>query len=309
MNITNKTQSTIRIHDVAKKITFENVVINFTFLLYSAVCIFPLLLVVAVSLTDEKTITQYGYNFIPKKFSLDAFSYLFKSSNNIVNSYGVSTLVTVVGTSLSVLIIAMLAYPLSRKDFKYRKAFSFFIFFTMLFNGGLVPWYIICVRVLHLKNSLMGLIFPYLVNAWYVMILRTFFASAIPDAVLESAKIDGAGEWLTFFKIVLPLSLPGLATIALFSTLTYWNDWWLSLIFITKEKYMPLQYLLMRVQMSIQFLANSNTNSNLQESLSRMPQETLRMAMCVAAIGPIIFAYPFFQKYFIKGLTVGAVKG
>jgi putative aldouronate transport system permease protein len=215
------------------------------------------------------------------------------------------------GTALSLLVIALYAYPISRKDFKYRNQFTFFVFFTMIFGGGLVPWYMVCVQLLHLKNTIWAMIFPALMNGWYVLIMRTFFATSIPDSIIESAKIDGAGEWRTFFQIVLPLSLPGLATVALFNTLAFWNDWYLPLMFITKANLYNLQYTMYKMLANIQFLIQSSSamSGRASEMLKNLPSETSRMAMCILAVGPIIFAYPFFQKYFVKGLTVGAVKG
>ncbi|MGO4370582.1 carbohydrate ABC transporter permease [Paenibacillus sp. MCAF20] len=206
----------------------------------------------------------------------------------------------------------MYAYPISRTDFPQRKFFTFFIFLTMLFNGGLVPWYLVYVNMLGLRNNIWALVLPLLVSAFFVIIIRTFFQTTIPTAVLESAKIDGAGEMRIFFQIVLPLSLPVLATVALFSTLNYWNDWFLSLVFISDDKTLSIQYLMYKMLMNIQFLANNSTAAAQIAAAGgnvQYPNETVRMAMAIVGIGPIVFAYPFFQKYFVKGLTVGAVKG
>ncbi|WP_331710602.1 carbohydrate ABC transporter permease [Paenibacillus elgii] len=210
------------------------------------------------------------------------------------------------------IIMAMYAYPISRRDFPHKNVFSFFMFFTMLFNGGLVPWYLVYTQMLNFKNTLLALILPLLVSAFFVLMLRTFFSGTIPPALIESAKIDGAGEFRIFAQIILPLSLPVLATVSLFQTLNYWNDWFTSLVFITGSKNVNLQYLMYKTMLDIQFLT-SNTQAlqaiNQSGGGLNLPTETVRMAMAVLGIGPIVFAYPFFQKYFVKGLTVGAVKG
>lgn len=232
--------------------------------------------------------------------------------DQIIHSYGISIIVTVIGTITSVALTALYAYPLSRRDLPYRGWFAFFIFFTMLFNGGLVPWYLVYVNVLDLKNSILALIMPLLLSPFFVLVMRTFFANSIPVSILESARIDGAGELRTFTRIVLPLSLPVMATVALFSTLNYWNDWYLSMIFISDNRTISLQYLMYRTLLDIQYLtSNSNVSSQIssQGGLLNLPNKTLQMAMAVVGIGPIVLAYPFFQRYFIKGLTVGAVKG
>ncbi|GGI46449.1 sugar ABC transporter permease [Paenibacillus marchantiophytorum] len=290
----------------------SNFFINLIFLLHTAACILPLLLVITVSFSDEKSVLIHGYNFIPETFSLSAYQFLFQDWPQILRSFGISIFITVAGTAISVIVMSMYAYPISRNDFPHKNVFSFFMFFTMLFNGGLVPWYLVYTQMLDLKNTMTALILPLLVSAFFVMILRTFFASTIPPALIESAKIDGASEMRIFAQIILPLSLPVLATVALFQTLNYWNDWFLSLVFITGNKNVNLQYLMYKTMLDIQFLA---TNTQAQQGISQaggffnLPTETVRMAMSVLGIGPIVFAYPFFQKYFVKGLTVGAVKG
>lgn len=277
--------------------------------LFSFICVFPFLFVVIISFTDENALARDGYRLIPSQWSLEAYKYVFQTGDTLLRSYGVTIFVTVVGTIVSLLFIALYAYALSRKSFKYRNFFAFFAFFTMLFNGGLVPTYIVTTQLLGLKDTVWSLILPLAVNAFYIMILRTFYSTSVPDAVIESGKIDGAGEFGTFIKLVLPLSLPGLATIALFSTLGYWNDWFNALLYIDNPNLVPLQSMLMRIETNLQFIMQNSQNSSLGlEALRNMPQDTSRMAMVVLATGPIIFAYPFFQRYFIQGLTVGAVK-
>lgn len=286
--------------------------IHSMFTIYSLLCIIPLILVIMVSISDETAIVKNGYSFWPSQFSFAAYEFLFKDASSIVRAYGVSIAVTLIGTITSMIVIALYAYPISRKDFPHAKFFTFFVFFTMLFNGGLVPWYLVYVQLLDLKNTMLALIMPLLVAAFFVLITRTFFQTTIPQAILESANIDGAGELTIFFRIVLPLSLPVLATVALFQTLTYWNDWFLSLVFITKEANISIQYLMYKTMLNIQYLANNSTAAAAIRAAGgefKFPSESVRMAMVIVGIGPIIFAYPFFQKYFVKGLTVGAVKG
>ncbi|OXS60415.1 sugar ABC transporter permease [Cohnella sp. CIP 111063] len=286
-----------------------NVTFNLIAGLFSLACVFPFLFVMILSFTDEKTLARNGYSLFPEKWSLAAYEYIFKAGDQLLRSYGVTIFVTVVGTALSLIFISLFAYAISRKSFKYRTYFAFFAFFTMLFNGGLVPTYIVTTKLLGLQNSIWALILPLTVNAFYIMIMRTFFSTMIPDAIIESGKIDGAGEFGIFFRLVIPLALPGLATIALFSTLGYWNDWFNALLYIEDPSIVPLQSMLMRIENSMQFILQNTNNPSLGMGvLQSMPQDTSRMAMVVLATGPIVLAYPFFQRYFIQGLTVGAVK-
>lgn len=286
-----------------------NVTFNLIAGIFAILCVFPFLFVVIISLTDEGTLAKNGYRLIPEKWSLGAYRYMFDMGDTLLRSYGVTIFVTVVGTVIALLFMAFYAYAISRKSFRYRNFFSFFAFFTMLFNGGLVPTYIIVTQLMGLKDTVWALILPLAVNAFYIMILRTFYATSVPDAIIESGKIDGAGEFRIFIKLVLPLSLPGLATIGLFSTLGYWNDWFNALLYIDNPNLVPLQSMLMRIETSMQFIMQNAQNSSLSlEAMRSLPQDTSRMAMVVLATLPIIFAYPFFQRYFIQGLTVGAVK-
>lgn len=290
--------------------TGSNLLLNAMFIIYIGICMAPLLLVIAISFTDEKEILLNGYSFLPRIFTVEAYDYVLTAGDAIWRAYGVSIFVTLVGTLLSLLIICMYAYPLSRNSFKYKSGFAFFAYFTMIFGGGLVPWVMVYTQFFKISNSIWILIFPYLMNAWFVMIMRTFFKTTIHESIIESAKIDGAGEFRTFFVIVLPLCRAGLATIGLFCTLNYWNDWYLPLIFVTERKYFNIQYLMYQTLSSIQFLTSGSASfSESTKVLADLPSESARMAIAVISIGPIIFAYPFFQKYFIKGLTVGAVKG
>ncbi len=283
--------------------------IHTIFILCSSAAIIPILLVVIISFTSEDSIAKYGYSFFPHEFSLSAYDYVFKDPHLLFKTYSNTIFSTIIGTIICMAITSMLAYPISRKTLPFRKFFTFFVVFTILFNGGLVPWYIVMKSYLHFSDNIWALIVPgLLLNGFNVLIMRTFFANTIPQELLEAANIDGAGELRIFAQIVIPLSKPVYATIGLFATLGYWNDWFNSMIFQIKPTNYSIQYLLQSILLNIQFLSQ-NRSSNAAASLATVPQESSRMAMAVIAVGPIIFAYPFFQKYFVKGLTIGAVKG
>ena len=288
------------------------VVLHLIFLAFSIACLAPLLLLIAVSLTPETVLLQDGYQFFPRELTLEAYEYLLKDPQLVFNAYGVTFFVVIVGTVACLLVTVLYAYPLSRADFPFKGFFATFIVITMLFNGGLTATYIVNVRYLHLRNTIWALILPGVSSAFYIMIARTFFKLSIPASVLESARIDGAGEWRILFKIVLPLSLPLLATVGLFATFSFWNDWFRSLLYVDKKELYALQYVMMRALLNLQYLQQNMSNMTSEEAmleLAKLPSETLRMAMAVVSIGPIVLAYPFFQRYFISGLTVGAVKG
>lgn len=288
----------------------SNIILNLIFITCAVTCLAPLLLVIAISFTDEKEILINGYSFIPGIFSLKAYDYLISAGDTIWRAYGISIIVTVIGSVLSLLVICMYAYPLSRQNFKYKSQFSFLAYFTMIFGGGLVPWYMVYTHLVPIKDSIWILIFPYLMNAWYVIIMRTFIKTTVHESIIESARIDGAGEFRTFFVIVMPLCRAGLATIGLFCTLGYWNDWWLPLVFLRDQKLFNIQFLMYQTLNSIQFLASGSASfAQSGKAAAELPGESARMAIAVLSIGPIILAYPFFQGYFVKGLTVGAVKG
>ncbi|MBM7565924.1 carbohydrate ABC transporter permease [Paenibacillus sacheonensis] len=278
------------------------------FTVFSIFCIIPFLYIVSISLSNESDIANYGYKLIPKHITTHAYDFLLQSPKQLLSGYGVSITVTVIGTVASLLITTKLAYALSRKDFGGANSLSFIVFFTMLFSGGLVPWYILIKRYLQIDDSLLVLILPYIIMPWHVLLMKGFL-SDIPPALIESAKIDGAGEWRIFYQIILPLAKPALATVALFIAFIYWNDWWLAMLFIDNQNLIPLQYMLYRIMNNIQFLSTSMQSSNISIDITAMPNETARMAIAVMAAGPILFVFPFFQKYFVKGLTVGAVKG
>ncbi|ASA25207.1 carbohydrate ABC transporter permease [Paenibacillus donghaensis] len=287
-----------------------NLILNIIFILLAIACILPIVLVFMISITDYDYIVLNGYQFLPEKFSLEAYAYIFKDYAVIVKAYGVSIFVTVVGTLLSVFISSLYAYPISRTDFKYRGVFAFLIFFTMLFGGGLVPWYMVYTQVLDLKNTVWALIVPMLLSPFNVLIMKTYFQMSVPPALIEASKIDGAGELRTFFRIVFPLSLPVFATIGLFNTLHYWNDWFNSMIFITDTSLYSLQYLMYKMISQADYLSrNGALIQGSATEIAKLPGETIRMAMALIGIGPIVLAYPFFQRYFIKGLTLGSIKG
>lgn len=283
-------------------------VVHAIFIILVALCLFPFVLLIMSSITEESAIVMNGYSFWPSEFSLEAYSYLWMQKAALFNAYGITILITIVGTFVGLLISALLAYPLSRRDLPLRGMLSFLVFFTLLFNGGLVPTYLIYTEVFNMKNSLMSLIIPgLLTNGFFILLIRTFFANSIPVQIIESAYIDGASEFKIFYRIVLPLSLPILATIGLMLTINYWNDWFNGLIYITEPQLFSIQNLLNRMLVNIQFLQQNNLGN--QQMTANPPMNSVRMAMAVIGILPLILIYPFFQKYFVKGLTIGAVKG
>jgi putative aldouronate transport system permease protein len=281
--------------------------IGYIFITFLAVlCLLPFLLIVTGSFTAESEIIRDGFKIIPNEWSLEAYKAIFRSPEQIVKAYQVTIGLTLTGVVLGLFLTSMAGYVLSRKDFKYRNALSFFIYFTMLFSGGLIPWYILMVKYLGLKDSFLALLLPPLLSAFNVILMKNFMKS-IPDSITESAKIDGAGDFTIYWKLILPLSTPGLATIGLFLALGYWNDWFLANLYInTQDKY-PLQFLLYRTLASAAVL-NTSAAGNLSPDF-RPPSETLKMAAAIVVTGPIVFLYPFVQRYFVKGLTLGAVKG
>ncbi|GHV94942.1 ABC transporter permease [Spirochaetia bacterium] len=274
----------------------------------AALCILPFLLLVSTSFTDNNTILREGYSLFPSKYSLFAYEYLMLNASSIFRAYGITILVTAVGTVVSLSIMALLAYPLSRKELPHRTGWTFFVFFTLLFNGGLVPTYMVYTQLINVKNTLFAYLLPFfLVKAFYVLLMRTFFMG-IERSLIESAEIDGAGEWTIFLRIVIPLSYPVLATVGLFQAVAYWNDWFSGMIFITDGRLYSLQNLLNRILLDIQFLTTSTMVVATDEG-ANIPVASVRMALAVIGVVPMLVIYPFFQKYFVKGLTVGAVKG
>lgn len=269
----------------------------------------PVLLVLAASFTSETALAANGFSFFPEEFSLSAWEYVFKLGNQLVVSYGVTILITVVGTVSELLICSMFAYTLSRKNFKLRGFLTFLLIFTMLFNGGQLSNYIINSSVYHLKDTLLLLCIPP-IQAMTVIMMRTYIENNITDALIESARIDGAGELRVYVQICMPLMPPMLAALGFMAAIRYWNDWQKGYMYITSASKTPLQLLLIRIEKNMEILTNTNLSSEAAYALSsQIPMESTRMAMLFAVLGPIMIAYPFFQKYFIKGLTLGAVKG
>ncbi len=279
--------------------------------LFAAACLIPFALLIVSSLSSEASIIQNGYSFFPTELSLDAYHYLWAHVGELGRAYGITVLITVVGTAVSLAISSMLAYPLSRHDMPLKNFWTFFVFFTMLFNGGLVPTYMVYTQLFDIKNTLFGLLIPgLLMNGFNVLLVRTFFMTSIPSALLEAASIDGASEIKTFYRIVLPLSLPIMATIGLFQAIAYWNDWFNGLIYLTDTRLFGIQTILNKMMTDIQFLtSNSNlASTGAGQAIMELPSTTVRMAIAAIGVLPILIAYPFFQKYFVKGITIGAVK-
>ena len=290
--------------------TRDNIAINalgIAFIgLFALACLIPFYLIVIASFTPEASLIRDGYPIIPHSFDLQSYALCIKNPTSVLLAYANTIGVTLIGTIMSILLCTMTGYVLSRKDFPYRNQFSFFFFFTTLFNGGLVPWYIICTRYLSMKNSYLGLILPLMFSVWN-MIIATSFIGGIPSAIIESAKIDGANDFTIYIKLIMPLSKPLIATLGLFSALAYWNDWYNCMLYVTNENMFTLQYYLQRMLGSAQALKLVAEKSGI--ALPSVPLEGMKMAMTIIATGPIVLLYPFVQRYFVKGLTIGAVKG
>ncbi len=268
----------------------------------------PILLIIIASFTEETSLLQNGYSFIPKAWSFDAYYYIIKQGSVILRAYGVSVLVTVVGTVLSVAITTTLAYPMARTSFRYRNVLSFFVFFTMLFSGGIVPSYIMWTNYFHIKNTIWALIVPnYLVSAFNVILVKNFYANNIPGSLIEAAQLDGATEMQIFRKLVFPMARPVVATISLFTGLCYWNDWTNGLYYVDNQKLYSIQLLLMKIMNNIEAL---KANANLMGAGAiSLPGTSVRMAIAFIGILPILIVYPFVQKYLVEGVVIGAVKG
>ena len=281
-------------------------------LLACTVCSFmPVWITFAAAFTDEKYIAQNGFKFFPEQFSLNGINAVLRYGNRLVTSYGITIFVTLFGTLMGLLVMSMFAYSISRRDFRLSKFLSIYLLIPMLFNGGQLSGYIVFTSYYHLKDSLWLLILPLMVTTMNVIILRTYIVNSIPQELMEAAKIDGAGEYRTFFQITLPLLKPSLAAVGFMMATAYWNDWQNALLYITTDSKKPLQLLLINIQKSIEFLLNNaNVPASARAAMGgTIPQYSATMATVIIVIGPIMIAYPFFQKYFIKGLTVGSVKG
>ncbi|WP_337102223.1 carbohydrate ABC transporter permease [Paenibacillus sp. YIM B09110] len=301
--------TTPRISNSRSPFMLSKWIIHAIFIVVCIACLYPFLVIIGTSFQNETDILISGYSIVPKQFDLSAYRVILHNPAVLLNSYMVTIYTTLIGTAAGLWITTSFAFTISRKDYAYRKQLSFYVFFTMLFQGGLVPSYILMVSWLDLKNNLLVLILPFLITGWHVLLMRGFLQT-LPDALFESAKIDGAGEFTIFTRIVLPLSKPALATLGLFLVLQYWNDWWLTLLYIDHENKMKLQYLLIRVLRNMEFLNSAEAiQYGLVKPGQQVPSLSARMAMCILAAGPMLVIFPFFQRYFVQGLTVGSVKG
>ena len=298
---------------MAKRNRGYQIMINAVMLLVVVTVVVPFLLLFMSSITDENTLLVNGYSFFPEKFSLGAYAYIFRSGDKIFRAYGMTVLVTLLGTLVNVTLSALFAYPLSLKNLPGKRGITFFVFFTMLFNGGLVPSYILWSNYIGVKDSIWGLLLPgLLMSAMNVLLIRTYFSTSIPDTLFEAAEIDGAGQMTIFAKIVLPLGKPILVTIGTFSGLAYWNDWTNGLYYITKRtELFTIQNLLNQMVSDLQFLSQNagNVSSDVALELSKVPSTGVQMAIAFVAILPIILIFPFLQKYYAKRIALGAVKG
>ena len=297
----------------SKKQMCYQTVINAVMILVTLMVVLPFVLVLTSSLTDENVLIRNGYSFFPEEFSMYAYQYIIRQGEKILRAYLITILVTVIGTAGNIALSALLAYPLSVKTLPHRNVITFFVFFTMLFNGGLVPTYLMYVNFFHIKNTIWALIIPnLLLSANTVLMIRSYFMTSIPDALFEAAKIDGAGHFKIFCKIVLPLGKPILITMGLFSGLTYWNDWTNGLYYLSGndgQKLYGIQNLLNQMITDIQYLASGKITGNIGAEVAKLPTTSIRMAIAFIAMLPLFIIYPFLQKYFSEGITLGAVKG
>jgi putative aldouronate transport system permease protein len=285
---------------------YAQAIIIFLIGLFVLACIIPFIFTIIISLTADESIREHGYSFLPSVWSIEAYATIFAMGAQLWRSLFNSVIVTTLGTFLSVLICILYSYALFRRDYKFRSFFAFFCFFTMLFGGGLAPTVIVTQGLLG-TNNYQVLIVPMLVNVFNLIVMRSFFQSSVPYELIEAASIDGSGEWRTLFQVVIPISKPGIATVSLLYMMAYWNEWFIPQLYITDSNFVPLQYLLVQMQRNAQFMA---LNSGMPTaSIADIPTESLRMALCVLIVIPIACAYPFFQRYIVKGLTVGSVKG
>ncbi len=279
-------------------------------LILTLIALLPFVLIIISSFTDEKVLTANGYSFFPAKWSIDSYKYILQDGTKIFRAYGISIFVTAVGTASSLIITTMLAYPMSRPDFKFRNVYAFIVFFTMLFSGGIVPAYMMWTRVFGITNTIWALIIPnYLMSAFNVLLVRNYFKNNVPLALIESAQIDGAGELKILFKIMLPLAVPVSVTIGLFTGLAYWNDWINALYYLDSPKLYGIQNLLTTMMNNIQFLTSGQGAMATAGQVIALPANGIRMALAVMGILPILILFPLLQKYLIRGVVIGAVKG
>lgn len=277
-------------------------------LLICVICLLPIAAIISISVSEQSRLIKEGYSLLPRGFSLDGYTFVFKDMAKILRAYGNSIIRTVVGTGLGLFMNSLFAYVLSRPKYRYRTALTVFLTVPMVLNAGLVPTYLVYTQYLHMKDTWAALILPLAVVPWYIILMRTFF-NQIPYELSEAARIDGAGEWRIYWNVVLPLAKPALATVGMFLALSYWNDWWYPMLYIEEPDLITLQHMLSRMMKDVIELTNAAVQSGLNISIADLPTEGMRMAMCMVAAGPMLFIFPFFQKYFVKGLTVGGVKG
>ena len=282
-------------------------IIAYTFSgLIALICLIPFVMILAASFSSETAITANGFSLVPQDFSLDAYKTVFKEPMVVFRAYATTIMLTVVGTTVGLVVQTMTAYVLSRKDFEWRNGFSFFFYFTTLFSGGLVPTYILYTRTLNLQDNYFALLLPLIFSVYNLLIMKSYI-SAIPDSLVDAARIDGCGEIRTLFQVIMPLIKPALATVGLFIALAYWNDWYNCMLFINDSSKWNLQYTLQNILNSSEALNRMASQTGMK--VASLPAESMKMAMTVVAIGPIILLYPFLQKYFVKGMTVGSVIG
>lgn len=283
---------------------------NLLFVILAAIAILPFIFVIIISISSEESIRLFGYSFFPRSLSGSAYKFLWNEKSTIFNALFISVVVTIGGTLLGLVLTTTMGYVLSRPVFKLKNFYTWVVFIPMIFNGGMVASYVVNANILNLKNTIWVLILPLAVSSFNIIVCKTFFRATIPDSLIESAKIDGASQLKIFKSIVLPISKPVLATIGLFLTFGYWNDWFQSSLYISNQKLVSLQALLNNIMKSLEYISNNpSAGLSLQQYRSQMPSESVRMAIAVIIVVPIACAYPFFQKYFISGLTIGAVKG
>lgn len=287
---------------------YTQIILHMIFIFLVVITLAPLILLMASSFTSEKSLLTQGYNFLPKDFSLEAYQFLFKGSTKIFRAAGITFLVTIVGTLINVTLTLLLAYPLSRKELPGRNVIAFYLFFTMLFNGGLVPTYMMWTQTFHIKNTIFALIVPRLMmSPFYVIMMRSYIQSTIPDSLIEASRLDGCNEFFVLTRIVIPLSKPMIATVSLMVALGYWNDWQNSLYYVTNENLFSIQAMLNTIMTNIQYLATNADAGSMAGSIV-IPSAGVRMALAVIGVVPILCIYPFFQQYFVKGIVVGGVK-
>jgi putative aldouronate transport system permease protein len=298
-----------RHRDVLALSPMANAILNVLLIFFCILTLIPIYVIVIASVTSEASLAANGYRLWPQEFSGMAYRFLFSQGSIVITAYMNTIIATVVGTVMSVVMVGLYAYPLSRENFKFGTFFTFFAFFTLLFSGGLVSYYMVARQILQLQNTLWALFLPSAFSPFWVIVMRTFYKLNVPNEVIEAARMDGAGEWRTFIQIVLPLSTPGLATVALFSAIGIWNNFFNALLLVDNAQYYNLQFTIYTTLNNIRFLLENADRMQGLVNLSELPSQTFRMAMAVVTVGPIILAYPFFQRFFIKGLTIGAIKG